>query len=229
MKTTTVYKLTDERMTTHRGHLQWQIGEARNGPCLGPVDTCFDAYPSLAVAALMDADYVDVLRPRCFLASAVVNREGGLKLRCTWLRLEEECAFPRPFAEQRSEFAVRVVQLVCTDPEWNRWAADWLAGDRDARRARKIADAQHESRWQAFLAALHFGLGRELPALNVEQAAEAAAASCTATPYRAYAASGAASLALASRSDDSTLQRRLWGEITYIAHQIVSRALAVPG
>ena len=130
MNTEIVYKLTDEDMRTHGGY-QWVLGEERTFPGKGQLCTSAyaHAYRSPALAVLMNPVHAYFSKPRLFRAPAVVERDSGTNLGCTWIRLDCEMELPQVTTVQRVEFAIRVASVVYSDPDWQRWAWRWLTGE----------------------------------------------------------------------------------------------------
>jgi hypothetical protein len=56
---------------------------------------------------------------------AIVNTDG-LKYASKSQTLIKELIVPEISLEQRIEFGIRVVKLVCKDTKWNNWADNWL-------------------------------------------------------------------------------------------------------
>ncbi len=155
MKTEIVYKLTDEHMRTYNGY-QWVLGEERTFPGKGKLCTSAyaHAYRSPALAVLMNPVHAYFSKPRLFRAPAVVERDSGTNLGCTWIRLDCEMELPQVTTVQRVEFAIRVASVVYSDPDWQRWAWRWLTGeDRRLASARATVYATRAARLAADAAA----------------------------------------------------------------------------
>lgn len=203
MNTEIVYKLTDEDMRTHGGY-QWVLGEERTFPGKGQLCTSAyaHAYRSPALAVLMNPVHAYFSKPRLFRAPAVVERDSGTNLGCTWIRLDCEMELPQVTTVQRVEFAIRVASVVYSDPDWQRWAWRWLTGE-----DRRLAAARAAAR----------------TAIYANYAARAAAAD-TASRAAAYAdadAADAASHAAALAAHAAACAGLAPAEINRIAEEVI--------
>jgi len=128
----TAYKFLTPQLTSYHD-FKWEIGkeytinEPGNRLCSKRVFHCYN-HPLLAEFVmplhLFGKDYVlyKIEVPE------FVNSDG-LKFASKSQKVIEKIERPVITNEQRTEIAIRVAKLVCSDIEWNEWADKWLTGE----------------------------------------------------------------------------------------------------
>lgn len=141
---TTVYKLTDQAMQTHKGY-QWALGETRTFSGEGALCTqgWAHAYTHPLLAVLLNPIHANIAPFRLFEGDGVVGlTEHGLKVGCSSLQLRKELSVPTVTTEHRVHFAILCARAVYADPAFVTWAENWLSGiDRSARTAERAGSA----------------------------------------------------------------------------------------
>ena len=135
-----VYKLTDESMRTHNG-FQWEIWKwyetSGEGKLCGPGWLHGYEHPLLAV--LHNPIHVNFYKPRLFetwTGNGKIKKDGQMKLGSTKMKLVKEIPFPKITTTQRIAYGILCALEVYDEPEFQKWAENWLNGeDRTARAA----------------------------------------------------------------------------------------------
>lgn len=141
---TTLYKLTSSDMLT-RNNTHWGINITHKLPkkkeytfCSGDV---IHAYVSPNLATIMDCMHGKFL-PKAILweceGNIVIN--DGIKIGCTELTTLYQVKIPTITLRQKVTFAIKCVQHIYKDPNWNKWANHWLR-DEDVDNIKTITDA----------------------------------------------------------------------------------------
>ena len=190
----TVYKLTNQDMTTHAG-CQWVVGELVEtngvGELCGP--GWLHCYSDPLVALMHNPIHADIDKPRLWRCEAEgsMKDDRGLKRGYTRLRLVEEMPTEAVTIRQRVLYAILCTRAVLsrgTIPVWDAWADAYMAGD--------VTEAA------AWAAAARAARAAEAAAAEAEAAAEAAAwaeaAEAWAEAAEAWAARAAAEAAAAA-------------------------------
>ena len=131
MKTTTVYKLTDPDATTYAG-LKWEVGVWMETS--GEGDLCgqgwLHAYEHPLLAILHNPMHANIQKPLLWEAQAAgeIKRDRQVKLGATKMRITKRLKNPEITRVQCVCYGILAAKQVCEDPEWNRWADDWLSG-----------------------------------------------------------------------------------------------------
>jgi len=152
-KATTVYKLTDQNMQTHRG-FQWAIGQTETTS--GEGDLCgpgwLYAYTSPLLAVLLNPIHAHITNPRLFKCRGVIGKtDRGLKVGCTSLTVVREIPVPKISREQCIAFGILCTKRVSNKTISNVWANRWLSGEDHMKRATKAAKPA-EAAWGAWMA-----------------------------------------------------------------------------
>ena len=163
-----VYKLTDNNMRTYN-ECQWEIGKWKETDGKGELcgEGWLHCYSSPLLAVLLNPIHAKFLSYSLFIAETKGRgkHDKGLKSGYKAMRLVKGIDAPVVSTNQRIAFALLCAKEVSKDPQWNKWADEWLS-----KKNRSIAAAD-----DAYAAAAY------VPAY----AADAAA-------YAAYAAANAA-------------------------------------
>ena len=141
------YKLLDQELKSNKGTFQWEIGKTYtidkpgNEMCSDEVFHCYN-HPALAV--LFNPIHGNIENPRLFEIEVpeFVNNDQ-LKYASKSQTLIKEIDLPVITVEQRVEFAIKVVKLVCDDEKWNSWADKWLIGEDRTKKSADAADAAY--------------------------------------------------------------------------------------
>jgi hypothetical protein len=191
--TRTLYKLTDENLTT-QNNTKWVINEwketdgAKRKLCNS---SWLHAYEDIYVAAFIYQAHVNYSNPRCFRAEGdgkFLSDPDG-KCGVTRLRLVEEISLPTITTEQRVKIAILCALEVCHEASFVTWANNWLSGkDRSKNAAYNATNAA--------LATYYY------TAAAYNAALAAADADADADADTAYNATYAAAQALQSKSFD---------------------------
>src|SRR5208283_4737896 len=195
-KTTVVYKLTKQDMTTHGG-FRWELGKQATAP--GEGELCgpgwLHCYSDPLLAVFLNPIHANIKNPRLFRAEAggKSKHDHGLKSGYTKMTLIEEIPMPDITTEQRVRFAILCTMKIYHDPEYVSWAKGWLSGkDRSVAAAQAAAEAAAEAAAQATAWAARASWAARAAAA---QAAAEAAAQAT-----AWAAAWAARASWAARA-----------------------------
>jgi len=157
----TLYKLTDGNDQTFGG-CQWGEGvtvtTSGTGEMCGTGFTHWYTHPLLAVLLNPIHANIDLTTAHLWEGEGeVVKTDHGLKVGCTTATTLRRVALPQVTTEQRVRFGILCAMEVYADPDWHRWANDWLAGkDRSARAARSAwvwAASASDAAWAAAWAA----------------------------------------------------------------------------
>ena len=167
------YKLLTQEMTSHK-NTKWKLNVPitieKEGVemCTDSVLHCYN-HPLLAV--ILNPIHANIKNPLLFEISVdkIVNTDG-LKFASKSQTLLKKIDLPEISTEQKVEFGIRVVKLVCKDESWNAWADKWLDN----------TDRSKESAYTAALAAT-----------SAARAANAARAVARAAAYAANVANAA--------------------------------------
>lgn len=186
MNITTVYKLTNQDLTTYGGY-QYQVGLWHEFPGEGPLCTLgwSHAYEAPELAVLLNPVHANFDNPKLWYAEAVVGASDNHKIGCSRIRLLSEQPLPTYTVEQRVAWAIALAWQNSTQ-SWKDWARMWLAG-----KNRSASDAW----WAAANAQAPSGAAVEGAAWAAAWAA-GAAANADATE----AAAGAAEAAVADEA-----------------------------
>ena len=144
-----LFKLTDKNNET-RGHTKWGRGVTHTasgeGGLCGP--GWIHAYTSPLLAVLLNPVHADFDEPRLWLARGVVGKNKlGLKVGTTRLTTIKRIRLPRITCCHRVRFAIFCSLQVYHNPEFVRWAENWLRGkDRSGATAKAAADAVRAGR-----------------------------------------------------------------------------------
>ena len=139
----TIYKLTNQDMTTHAG-FQWLLGRAYSTSGEGALCApgWLHAYDDPLVALLMNPLHANIVNPRLFVGGAVGPKLDDSGLKCGYhelVWLERELPAPALTSEQRVRFALGCGLTGAyrwDSAAWVQWARDWLSGkDRSPERA----------------------------------------------------------------------------------------------
>ncbi len=155
MKTSTLYKLTNQKMQTHRG-FQYTLGEKMKATGDGTAlctSGILHAYEHPLLAALHNPMHANIKSPRLFRCEtrSEVVREGPLKCGSKTLTLIEEILLPEVTTEQCIRYAIGCALSVCGNPGFKQWAMNWLTGKDRSKTSAKVARA--EVAWAAAWAA----------------------------------------------------------------------------
>ena len=181
------YKLTDRNHETNN-HTKWGEGithKATGGGkdlCSKAVIHCYDHPLKAAFFNLIHANFSEPVLWEGKAFRVVANDQT--KIGCKKFTTERITPLPVITTEQRVEIAILCTKEVCKEPEWNKWADNWLSNkDRGYDAADAAADAADAA--DAYAAA-----------------ADAADAAAYAAAYDAtYAAADAADAAAAYAAD----------------------------
>ena len=187
---TKLFKLTDQNCETYN-HTKW--GEGVTHKTKGYGEMCgpgwLHAYTSPELAVLLNPIHANFSNPILWECEGVVEKtDNGLKVGTTQLTTIKRIILPEVTTIQRVAFGILCSQTVYSNPQFNRWAKDWLTGkDRSAQAAQAASWA---ASWATSEAATR-------AAAEAAQAAQAAswATSEAATRAASRAASWAASQA----------------------------------
>lgn len=144
-----LFKLTDKNNET-RGHTKWGRGVTHTasgeGGLCGP--GWIHAYTSPLLAVLLNPVHADFDEPRLWLARGVVGKNKlGLKVGTTRLTTIKRIRLPRITCCHRVSFAIFCSLQVYHNPEFVRWAENWLSGkDRSGATAKAAEDAVRAGR-----------------------------------------------------------------------------------
>jgi hypothetical protein len=212
--TRTLYKLTDENLTTQNNTL-WVINEWKETDGIQQSlcnSSWLHAYEDPYVAAFMYVIHVYYSNPRFFKAEGNGKfLSDGTKCGVTKLRLLEEIPLPTITTEQRVKIAILCALEVCHEASFVTWANNWLSGkDRSEDAAAAYADAAYNAARAAAFAADYADAAynaARAAAWAADYAACAACAACAdyaarAAADTAYNATYAAAQALQSKSFD---------------------------
>ena len=224
-----LYKLTNEKDWTH-GDCQW--GENITHETSGEGNLCGPGYTHWYTDPLL-AILLNPIHGDFDLASAhlwegegeVVQNDHGLKVGCAKATTLRRIELPHITPTQKVRFAILCAKVVVTDPEWNRWADNWLSGkDRMAQeaawaaevaaRAAEAAEAAWAARAAEAVWAARAAWAAEVAAWAAQEAAEAAWAAQEAGEVSARAAEAAR----AAASTDSPL------DLICLAHRAIEVA-----
>lgn len=118
---------------TSRNDLKWEMGvpntitKPGNQMCSDEVLHCYN-HPVLAV--IYNPIHVDIEHPRLFEINVdEIVATDGLKFASKSQTLIEELPLPIVTLDQKIEFGIRAVKLVCEEKAWNIWADKWLSGE----------------------------------------------------------------------------------------------------
>jgi hypothetical protein len=184
------YKLLKQDLTSYN-KTKWELNKTitvtkeGNQMCTDQVLHCYN-HPLLAI--LFNPLHADISNPRLFEIEIdkIVNTDG-LKYASKSQTLIKELTIPEISLEQKVEFAIRVVKLVCKDTNWNTWADNWLD---KSDRTKKSAYAAYHAAYNAYAYASAYHAARA-----ARDAAYAYAAYYPAASAAYHAASAAASAA----------------------------------
>ena len=152
--TTTRYKLTTQDRKTHGSYALPEAGEwyypANRTDAPEPCsDTVLHHYADPLLAVLFNPIHGNYAQPRLF--EIEIDEEigtDGLKGWCRAQRIVREMPLPTITTEQLIAFVIYCAEPYCTNPNWIRWATNWMNGaDRTAESARTARTA--ESAWAA--------------------------------------------------------------------------------
>jgi len=123
-----LYKLTDQKMRTHKG-LRWELG--RWYEMNGEDDSgwlYFYTNPLLAV--LLNPIHADFKNPKLFEAEGEIGKRNyNIRVGCKCGRIVKEIKLPKITTAQRVRWAILCSLEVYDQPEYRRWAANWLSGE----------------------------------------------------------------------------------------------------
>ena len=126
------YKLLTQEMTSYndtKWELNVPITVEKEGVemCTDQVLHCYN-HPLLAV--ICNPIHARIRNPKIFGINVdkIVNSDG-LKFASKSQTLIKEISLPEISLDQKIEFAIRVVKLVCKNEGWNEWADKWLSGE----------------------------------------------------------------------------------------------------
>jgi len=124
-----LYKLTDQKMRTYND-FQWELGRwyetSGEGDLCGPGWLHFHTNPLLAV--LFNSIHADFKNPRLFEAEGEIGKRNyNIKVGCKRGRVVKEIELPEITTAQRVRWAILCSLEACDQPEYKRWAADWLS------------------------------------------------------------------------------------------------------
>ena len=133
---TTIYKLTNQDLTTHGGY-RWVLGQWRKrdgtGPLCGP--GWLHSYPDPLLAVLFNPIHADIPSPRLWRGEGRGKHldDHGIKSGYTQMRIMEELPLPDIRIHHRVAFGLLCTLEINTEPAFAVWAKNWLSGqDRSA-------------------------------------------------------------------------------------------------
>jgi hypothetical protein len=179
MKTSKLYKLTDENGRTYN-NTQWGENVTHSGT--GQGDLCSEgwihAYTSPLLAIFLNPIHASFSDPILWESEGNIEKEDhGLKVGCRSLTTIRKIALPAVTTKQQITFAILCAKEVYKNKDWNVWANNWL-NNKDRSRA---------AAYDAAAAAAY-----------ADSAAYAAADDADSAAYAAYAAYAAAAYAYAA-------------------------------
>jgi hypothetical protein len=199
----TLYKLTNQDMTTHGG-FRYALGVTAHATGAGEPELCTNtvlhAYTSPALAVLMNPIHANIDNPRLFRAEGDVVVSDHVKVGVRSLTLVEELTVPVIETAARVRWAMSLAWPVAS-ASWLVWAAAWLSGE-DRSRASARAAARDASATDAASAADYAARAADGCASGVNRYAAVRAA------YAAYAnAAESLDLSALDETDAETLAR----------------------
>ena len=153
---TKLFKLTDQNCETYN-HTKWGEGVTHKtngyGEMCGP--GWLHAYTSPELAVLLNPIHANFSNPILWECEGVVEKtDNGLKVGTTQLTTIKRIILPEVTTIQRVAFGILCSQTVYSNPQFNRWAKDWLTGkDRSERAASEAASRAAEAASRATRAA----------------------------------------------------------------------------
>jgi len=200
------YKLTDQNMQTYGG-FQWEIGKwyeatgrIEQGLCTDGWLHCYDS-PLLAV--LHNPIHGRIRAPRLFEAETrrAAKDNNEMKRGYRMMRLVREIPVPEITTARRVKYAILCAKQVYSDPDWNKWADDWLSGkDRTGAYAYTVKDTHTSAAIAAHSAAsaVFYAARAAIKANDTDAAAYIVNAACTADTAYAVGAACAVDAACAA-------------------------------
>jgi len=137
------YKITDVNDRTYNG-FQWYEGMIHKTN--GSKELCtfgwIHFYRDKRLAILLNPIHGNYYPFNMWMGEAggKIEEDNGLKWGCTEFRMIKRIHAPKITLTQKVAFAILCSLKVCTDPEYKKWAEDWLRNkDRTAANAAKWA------------------------------------------------------------------------------------------
>jgi hypothetical protein len=176
------YKLTNQNMTTHKGH-KWELNKTysiskENVGTTLCTDRVFHYYTSPELAILLNPMHADINNPRLFKIRCDSVIYDGLKGGSKRQRFIKELKLPIITNINIVAFGLLCALEVCYEPEFRCWASNWLSGKDRTTAAADVA----------------YNAATTTVAANVAYAAYAVTTATTATTatYATYNAAAAA-------------------------------------
>uniref|UniRef100_A0A6M3K1D2 DUF7666 domain-containing protein n=1 Tax=viral metagenome TaxID=1070528 RepID=A0A6M3K1D2_9ZZZZ len=151
-KTQIRYKLTDADIRSNAGTFQWEVGKWYS--VKGKIELCnngFHCYQHPLLAVLhnpIHGNFGPGMRLWKIEVSGQSKTEGAMKECWQRARVIEEIPVPAMTTNQRIRYAILCAKHVCFEPQWTKWADNWLSGgDRSvaAAWAARAAEAAEEN------------------------------------------------------------------------------------
>jgi len=139
---TRLYKLTDEHDRTHGG-CQWGpdvcVETSGEGPLWDNGWTHWYTHPLVAVLLNPIHGAYDLSSAHLWEGDdggGEIRNDRGLKIGCTRGTTRRRVPLPKITVEQKIRFGIACAWQVYPDPQWRKWAVNWLTGaDRTKRSA----------------------------------------------------------------------------------------------
>ena len=183
------YKLTDSQGQT-REATQWGEGvthRAKRGKMEFCTNTCIHCYSDPLMASFFNTIHGDFKEPQCWEGEVKGKTiSDGCKIGCKEFTTIREVPLPEISTEQRIAIAIKCALRVYAEPEFVKWAGNWLNG---TDRSYDAADAA--SRAAADAADTAYAASYAADAASRDAADTAYTAACAAS-YASYAAAYAA-------------------------------------
>lgn len=159
----TAYKLTDTSYKTRASYpncLTWGENVTHTVAGSNP-DLCSDSWIHFYVhpflASIMNIRHANIKQPvlwECLVDGQV--KHELLKSGCKQLTTIRVVQMPEYSLTSKIAFAILIVKQICKNPQWNKWADDWLSGvDRSKNAAYAAADVAYYAAYYAAHAAYY--------------------------------------------------------------------------